>query len=249
MKHFTFSTSQDAWINFNRFLIESKDPRILNYSNQAILFDVFIEIQKSWVDEEWDFTKTVNYTKSKWSSLKSNYLNITHMEEVMSLVRHRELKKDKNYNISMWFANNHGGGKGCLLNATFSRRYGEDQPILSATMRASEFYKRGMFDLLLLHRIGQEAWGEETPFGINLFATQLWAGSDWNSLLTTVIPPKELFQNPETRFHKEVEQWYHKFKAVKDIDSLKYHSHKRAAKVIQGKTNKVKLIAKDCTLY
>ena len=248
MKSLTFPTSVDAWIGVNRFLIEAKDPSILVYSNQAIVFDAFLSIKRSWVPDTWDFTKTVNYTPAKWSSLKSNYLDMTHMEEVMSLVRHRELKKDRNYNISMWFANNHDGGKGCLLNVTFSRRYGDDLPTMSATMRASEFYKRGMFDLLLLHRLGVEAWGE-VPFGLNIFATQLWGGSDWLSLLTTVIPPDELFNNIKTPFHQEVKAWYDKFRAVKDIDGLKYHAHQRACKVLQGKVRDKAMYASDCQLY
>jgi len=249
MKHFTFSTSQEAWINFNRTLIEAQDKRFLVYSNQVILFDVFMEIKKSHIDPNWNFTKTVNYTPAKWTSLKTNYLNYPHMEEVMSLVRHRELKKDRNYNVSMWFANNHDGGKGCLLNATFSRRYGEDQPVLSATMRASEFYKRGMFDLLLLHRLGEEAWGEDVSFGLNLFATQLWGGSDWLSLLSTVIPPEELFKDMKTPFHKEVKSWFDKFNKVEDPEDLKYHAHRRAVKVLQGLTREKALTAQDCLLY
>lgn len=244
-----YPTSEKAWIGVNMELIKAQDPRILVYSNQAIIFDAFIQIDKSYIPEDWNFTKTVNYTPAKWTSLKNNYLDMNHMEEVMALVRHRELKRDRNYNISMWFANNHDGGKGCLLNVTFSRRYGDDQPTLSASMRASEFYKRGMFDLLILHRLGEEAWGDETPFGLNLFATQLWGGSDWLSLLSTVVPPEELFKDPKTPFHREVIAWYEKFKAVGDINGLKYHAHQRACKVLQGKVRDRAMYASDCLLY
>lgn len=249
MRTLKFATSVDAWIGVNQFLVEAKDPSILVYSNQAILFDAFISINKSFIPEDWDFTRTVNYTPAKWSSLVSNYVDFTHMEEVMSLVHHREAKKDRNYNISMWFSNKHGGGKGCLLSATFSRRYGDNQPILTAVMRASEFYKRGMFDLLLLHRLGQEAWGEDASFSLNIFATQLWGGSDWLSLLTSVIPAKELFSGDMSPFHKEVQSWYNKFMAIKDPDSMNYHAHRRAVKVVQGKIREKTLLASHCLLY
>jgi len=247
MQKFSFNTSQEAWINFNAMLVQASPKDLLHYSNQVILFDVLIDIAKSWISEDWDFTQTVNYTSSKWTSLKSNYLNMEHTEEVLSLVHHRELKKDKNYNVSMWFSNNHGGGKGCLLNATFSRRYKEDIPILSATMRASEFYKRGMFDLLLLHRLGQEAWGEDATFGVKIFATQLWGGADWLSLLTSVIPPEKLFKDLSHPFTREVKNWYEKFQEVEDPEAMKYHAHRRAVKVIQGKTRTAPLLARHCT--
>jgi len=249
MKHFKYATSELAWVGLNKTLIEARDKNILVYSNQAIIFDAFVEISKSYVPEDWDFSKTVNYTPAKWSSLVSNYLDFNHMEEVMSLIHHREMKKDRNYNVSMWFSNKHSGGKGCLLNATFSRRYGDNQPVLSASMRASEFYKRGMFDLLLLHRLGQEAWGEDVSFSINLFATQLWGGSDWLSLLTTVIPAEVLFEGEKTPFHQEVENWYHKFRKVEDPEKMAYHAHRRAVKVLQGKTRPNPFLASHCSLY
>jgi hypothetical protein len=250
MTQFNYTTSQEAWVELNRFLIEAiegLDGVIM--SNQVILYDVFIHILKSQIDEDWDFTKTANYTMSKWTSLVNNYVNRNHFEEIISLVHHKELKKDRNYNVSFHFSNEHDGGKGCLLTATFSRRYTEDKPYIHATMRASEFYKRGMFDLLLLHRMGQVAWGEDANFGITITAHQLWGGSDWLALLSSVIKPSRLFKNTvEGTFKEKVRKQYKYFRGIEDIDGLRYHAHKRACHVVQGSVKEKRVLAKHCIL-
>ncbi len=252
MKVFSYTDSEDAWVNMNRDLICSdlSDRDRVVVSNQVILYDVFIKIRKSYVSEDWDFTKTVNYTPAKWTSLVNNYLDRPHFEEVMSLVLHRELKKDRNYNITCWFSNKHGGGKGCLISCTFSRRLGEEYPILNVVMRASEFYKRGMFDLLLIHRIGQEVYGEDAHFGVNILAHQLWGGSDWLSLLTSVIPADKLFNEEamSLSFTREVHKQYKYFQSIEDEGKMNYHSHRRAVRVIQGRVNPKRLLAMHCTL-
>lgn len=251
MIQFTFPTSEAAWLGVNRDMInsvEGVDDRVI-YKNQVLLYDVFVHIKKSFVNPDWDFTKTCNYTPAKWTSLVNNYVDRNHLEQVAALVQHRELKKDYNYNISFWFSNKHGGGKACLLTCTFSRRYGQDIPTLTASMRSSEFYKRGMFDLLLLHRIGEYMWGEDVPFEIRLFATQMWGGADWLSLMTSVIPPEKLFKDAEEgSFASEVEKNYHKFAEVEDVNGASYHAYNRAAKVVQGKIRGQSLLAKHCIL-
>jgi hypothetical protein len=252
MVEFTYPTSQAAWIGLNRALIKTRPDKYPNqviYSNQVIIYDVLINIKQSYIDPEWDFTATANYTGAKWTSLVNNYVDKNHLEEVVSVVQHRELKKDKNYNIAFHFSTQHGGGKGCLLTATFSRRYGEEVPSIHATFRASEFYKRGMFDLLLLHRLGQAAWGEDAAFAVDIWAHQLWGGSDWLSLLTSVIPAEKLFRHTKPgTFQAKVQENYNRFKELKDIDGLSYHAHKRAAHVIQGSVKDKRVLVKHCTL-
>jgi len=251
MLELEYPTSESAWVGVNKELASmddrlDTDGKILK--GQVILYDVMIRIKRSYVSEDWDFTKTVNYRKAKWTGLVSNYIDKTHMEGVLASVKHREFKGNKNYNESMLFGNQHSHGKGCLLVCTFSRRHEEPTPVLNVVMRASEFYKRGMFDLLLLHRIGQEAYGEQ-PFAINIFAQQLWGGADWLSLLAVVDWKwfKTLKKKPG--FSSQVWAWYKKFSNMEDVDGLKYHAHKRACKVLQEETATPALLASDCTLY
>jgi len=252
MIEFIYPTSQEAWIGLNKSLInirEDKYPNSVVQSNQAIIFDVLINIKRSWVDPKWDFTATANYTMAKWTSLVNNYIDRNHLDEILSVVHHRELKKDKNYNIAFHFSNSHSGGKGCLLTATFSRRYGESDPCIHATFRASEFYKRGMFDLLLLHRLGQAAWGEDTAFSVDIWAHQLWGGVDWLALLSSIIPAEKLFKRAKPgSFKSKVLDKYNYFKGIKDIDGLSYHAHKRAAHVIQGSVKEKRVLAEHCIL-
>ena len=251
MQTFRFPTSQESWLGINRAMIDvaSDNPDALVYSNQVIMFDVFIKIDRSWIAPDWDFTKTANYTMSKWTSLVNNYVNRSHLEEILSTVHLRELKKDRNYSISFHFSNEHGGGKGCLLTATFARRYGETDPVIHATMRASEFYKRGMFDLLLLHRLGQMAWGEDASFGLTIFAHQMWGGSMWLAMLSSEIKPKELFKDISPgSFKEKVYDQYNKLMDIDNIEGLNFHSAKRAVKVIQGKVNNKRLLMQDCLL-
>ncbi len=253
MNEWIYSTSEVAWGGVNKTLaLIDKAPEGLAakvYKSQVILYDIIIRIKRSYVPEDWDFTRTVNYRRAKWTGLVTNYVDMSHLEDVLAAVKHREIRKTKNYNETFHFGNQHSHGKGCLLVCTFSRRYGEDNPVLNVVMRASEFYKRGMFDLLLIHRIGQEAYGEE-PFAVNILAQQLWGGADWLSLLR-VVDKKWFIKNLKgsNGFGGEVYKWYEKFRDQEDIDGLKYHAHKRACKVIQGITATPALLASDCTLY
>ena len=251
MLELEYTNSEAAWVGVNKELASvnaelDTDGKILK--GQVILYDVMIRIARSYVPESWDFTKTVNYRRAKWTGLVTNYVDKNHLEEVLVAVKHRELNKTKNYNETFHFGNQHSHGKGCLLVCTFSRRHGEEHPVLNVVMRASEFYKRGMFDLLLLHRIGQEAYGEQ-PFSINVFAQQLWGGADWLSLLSVV--DWEWFKTLEDKpgFSSQVWNWYNKFAEVADFRDLNYHAHRRAVKVIQEQTATPALLASDCNLY
>jgi len=252
MKEWIYATSEEAWTGVNKTLINIENaPEGLGakvYRHQVILYDIMIKIKRSFISEDWDFTETVNYRKAKWTGLVSNYVDKNHLEDVLAAVKHRELKKTKNYNETFHFGNQHSHGKGCLLVCTFSRRFGEDNPVLNVVMRASEFFKRGMFDLLLVHRLGQEAYGEE-PFSVNIHAQQLWGGADWLSLMYAVDPKWFRGLKGTNGFAGEVWKWYVKFRDMENVENLSYHAHKRACKVIQGETAKPPLLASDCYLY
>ncbi|RLD01841.1 MAG: hypothetical protein DRI65_15355 [Chloroflexota bacterium] len=252
MIEITYPTSEAAWIGLNKALVKIDEQPYKDkakiYSSQVILYDVLIHIKRSYIPEDWDFTRTVNYRKAKWNGLKSNYVDKTHLEQVLASVKHRELKKTKNYNESMLFGNSHSHGKGCLLVCTFSRRHTDETPVLNVVMRASEIFKRGLLDFGLVHRIGEEAYGDQ-PFAVNIFAQQLWMGADWGSLLYVIDKPwfKEL--KGSNGFAGKVYEWYEKFRDQEEIMNMNYHAHRRACKVIQGITATPPLLARDCNLY
>lgn len=248
---FNFKTSVEAWKKINRALIDAdaKLPLAEIKSNQVVLYDTLIRIQDPTVPDDWNFTTTVNYAKQKWTGLINNYVNKQHLQEVLARVHHRELKGVENYNETFQFSNQHSGGKGCLLAATFSRRYGDKLPSIHAVFRASELYKRGMFDFLLLYRLGQAAWGEDARFTLDVWCHQLWGGVDWLAMLSSVIPPRSLFKYAKPgNFAEKVKKKYDYFANLEDVENLSYHAHKRPCKVIQKKTRPDEILAGHCFL-
>lgn len=252
MLHLLFPTPEKAFMELNRILLFDTNSYVSNfgtvYAQQMSLYDVLVTINKSDIDEEFDFTRLVNYRPAKWTSLVNNYVNRVHLQQILASVNYKEQQKDKNYNVSFHFTNEHSGGKGCLLTATFSRRLNQEQPMIIATVRASETVKRLMMDFLLLRRIGQEAWGEEADFSLQVYFPYMWLASDWAALYIhwDVKARKMVQTGPGSRFLAKVLERYNQMENLEDIDGLNYHALKRVAKVIQGKGAEKPLLAKDC---
>jgi len=249
-----FKDSVEAFNGINGVMIFDKDFIIKDgiYSkSQTISYNTLIIIKKSYVPESWDFTAYVNYRKMKWITLTKNYVDMGHLQEVISEVNSRELRNNKSYNISFHFSNSHGGGKGCLLTCTFTRRPNEDRPILIVTVRASEVYKRLMMDLLLLHRIGQECYGEDAIFGIHLFIPHMWQGVSWAAMWLSKQSKKTKEEWLEAYGPSEFqESVFNKLKYFESVEYTKfnYNADKRAAKVIQGHIESPPLLASECIL-
>lgn len=249
-----FKDSVEAFNGINGIMIFDEDfirDDGIYSKSQTIAYDTLIRIKRSYVPEEWDFTATVNYRKMKWVTLTKNYIDEPHLQEVLSEVHSREMRDNKAYNISMHFANLHGGGKGCLLTLTFTRRPGNPDPILIATVRASEVYKRLMMDLLLLHRIGQECYGEDAKFGIEIFVPHMWQGVSWGAMWLSWQPEKVVQDWLEIHGPSPFQQAvFEKLKYFRSADYSKfnYNADKRAAKVIQGKVESPPLLASDCLI-
>ena len=247
-------TPEEAFKKINRLLlfddetIKRSGGKLM--SSQRMLYDVYVEIAHAYVDEDFNFTSLINYRPAKWTSLVNNYVDRTHLHETLSVVHHRELKRDRNYNISFHFSNSHDGGKGCLLTATFARRPDHDRPLIIATVRASETVKRLMMDFLLLYRIGQEAWGEDADFEIRIFFPYMWLASSWAALY--IHYDKEAYDmvisedEGGNSFLSNVFKVYASMKECEDPEKLAYHAMKRVVKVVQNQTAKPPLLAKHC---
>lgn len=256
MRLLEYKTSVDAFNGINAFLIFNEKGVRENgvvSSSQTIMYDTFIKIHRSWVPDDWDFTATVNYRSAKWNSLVSNYLDKGHLQEIIAEVQLRELKKAQAYNLSFHFSNSHGGGKGCLLTCTFSRRPGLSSPVLIISTRASEVYKRLMVDLLLIHRIGQEAYGEDADFGVHLIVPHAWQGVSWAAMWRS-WQEEDIINNWVNHYggttHKFYDAVYERMVQLrtKDWTKFSYNADKRAAKVIQKVVAKPALLAKHCQI-
>ena len=105
------------------------------------------------------------------------------------------------------FNNHHDNGKQCLIAATFSKRFGEDIPVITMVIRASEITKRLIFDFLLIQRMAEYVYGPDQSVQINLFATQMYGNVETLLMYSAYKPLKKVIKgidNPWTKRVKEV---------------------------------------------
>jgi len=137
-----FATLQEAWEKLNEGFLRL-DPILFEKgstanSGVAVVYNVFIKIRKAWVDPEFDYGRCFNYKETKWTSLLNNYIDFNKLDLMRSKLRVLKNKYNQNYNITYMFNNHHDNGKQCLIAATFSKRFGEDIPVITMVIRASE---------------------------------------------------------------------------------------------------------------
>lgn len=253
---FEFATSQEAWEKINEtFLIRPKevfDDNSAFNAGVSILYNVFIKIRKAWVDPEFDYGKNFNYREQKWTMLVNNYLDLNKLDLLRSKIRYFQSKYNQNYNLSYSFDNNHNNGKGCLLSATFSRRIGDDIPVITMMLRSSEITKRLIFDFLLVQRMGEYIYGPDQSFMLNVFATQMYCNTETLLMYNTHKPVHKFLKKSEDKeWVKIANERFDKFMNEPE----KFGSYKvflRAAKCINPEAYNHKstpLLAKDLKIY
>ena len=243
-----YGSSQEAWEGINEFFITQSETIIdkggFHSGTQLIAYNMFIFIRNAWMDPEFNFTKTFNYQKQKWSSLVNNYIDFTKLELTISEVRLFEKKNTKNYNVSFTFDNSHTSGKGCLLSLTFSRRNDSDVPVLIAHLRSSEIVKRLPFDLLLLQRIGEYSYGDKR-FSIQLFLPNAYTTAEVSTMYHVHRDVKKLVGDWKSNFGMQVLKKLAELSET-DLSKIRYKIHLRVARVLQGKIKNLKpVLVKD----
>jgi len=247
----TYATSLDAFRGINKTLLfdaEAIEESGFQQSSQVNLYNLLVRVERSYLSEDFDFSALANYRAAKGTSLINNYVDRDYLDEVIAQVLHKELRKTKSYNLSFHFTNAHDGGKGCLLTCTFARRYNDPTPVLIANVRASESFKRLLFDFLLLHRMGQKAYGDQ-PFAVEIFFPYIWQVPDWASMFLK-------FDKASLRKAKKAEEGtypnkvYKKYIQLKntpeeEMNAFKYHALKRSWKVVNDATAKPPYLAAD----
>ena len=177
------ATSQECWEWVNEFLVtqEVKVKRRggMRSGPQVVSYDHFFEINKAWVDPEFDFGFMFGYKKQKWTTLKSNYIDMNMLDLVKSEVLERERKKAQNYNLAFKFSNTHGSGHGCLISLVFQRRYTQDNPIIIMNIRSSEVTKRLLMDFLLVQRMAEYIYGEGISVSVKLYCSNVALLKPW----------------------------------------------------------------------
>lgn len=230
-----FPTSQKAWEGLNEMFITQfyHDPDIKKYllnGAELSINDVFVVIENSWVDPEFDFGSLCDYKMQKWATLVRNYVSKKELNMLKYKVNTREDKKQLKYTESILFTNSHGNGKGCLLSATFIKR--KEGRIISCVIRASEITKRLLLDLLLIREMGEYVYGKGVEFKVNLVIYNMYQIAEFATLYE--------MRNKISSFTKGVNEPYTKrvldrlkyFKEVA-IEEVKYKVHQRCVRSLQ----------------
>lgn len=250
-------TSQQCWEFLNESFISYNSQTFkphnhyLNGSELA-LYDVLINIEKAYINPNFDFGRMFDYKKQKWSSLVKNYVNLEELNRVKKAVQAREAKKQIRYTEGMAFYNNHKNGKGCLLSITFVKRH--QKVILACVIRSSEITKRLMMDLLLIQRIGEEVYGNN-DFGIQLFCHNMYQVAEFavtynihKPIFRTPGSEEESVMKKSAKYYAENTDHYNKYTTkvanvfrkfmTIDISTVKYKVHRRSIRQLQTKKGK-----------
>lgn len=250
-----FATSQEAWEKLNEGFLRL-DPTLFSAGSianagLAVVYNVFVKIRKAWVDPEFDYGRTFNYTESKWTTLLNNYLDFNQLDLVKSQVKLRRASYNQNYNVSYIFNNSHNNGKQCLLAATFSKRFQEDVPVITLTIRASEITKRLIFDLLLIQRISEYVYGKDQTVQLNLFVTQMYGNIETLLMYGAHKPIKKVLKgvDKENSWFSRVFEVYNKFRKGTEKDFSSFKVYLRCFKVLRPDLYEYKpLIAKNLVI-
>lgn len=230
------ATSQECWEWINEFLI-TKEEKVkrkggVRTGSQVISYDHFMEINKMWVNPEFDFGFMFGYKKQKWTILKSNYVDMNMVDLVKSEVLEREYKKTQNYNLAFKFSNHHGSGHGCLISLVFQRRHTHDVPIILVNIRSSEVTKRLLMDFLLVQRITEYIYGEDQSVSMKLYCGNVWSAAE-NAIMYHNHKDIFSFTDPEhSSMEKKIHEVYKKFMKPESLN-INYKVHLRAVKRLQ----------------
>ena len=75
MIYLTAPTTQHAWEVLNEYLMfsgEKLKESGIRVSSQLIAYNVVIDINKAWIDPEFDFARLFGYHLQKWGRLLAN---------------------------------------------------------------------------------------------------------------------------------------------------------------------------------
>lgn len=244
---FNCPDSQKAWEDINEFMFIHEDKLKKagagRDGNVSIAYDVFMFIEKAWVDPSFDFGMMFGHRIQKWTHLVKNYVDMNYLNIVREDIQTRESKKQKVYQVTKHFSNSFDNGKDCLISLTFSRRLGNKLPVLIFHIRASEITKRLLWDFLLVQRMGEYVYGNN-EFSIILYCPMAYLNAEAFTMYHNHVSIKKLlkshygkdYKNCLQPFQQRVLGILNKFLRC-DPMSISYKSHRRAVKQLQKDEN------------
>lgn len=245
------ATTQEAWEWINEFLATQEERVIRNggmrSGPQIISYDHFMEINKAWVDPEFDFGYMFGYKIQKWNKLISNYIDLNMVDLVKSEVLERENKKMQNYNLAFKFSNTHGSGHGCLISLVFQRRHTQDNPIVIMNIRSSEVTKRLLMDFLLVQRICEYIYGNDVSISVKVFCGNMYLAAENFVMYHGHKPLTEFIDPKHSVLEERIMKVYEKFSNPEAL-KMKFKVHLRSVKRL-NKIDTPSLKAKILKLY
>lgn len=240
IKFLEYPTMQAGWEGINEYLLLQVEEIYSRggdmYSTEMISHDNYIYMRRGWIDPNFNFGRTLGYAKAKWSSLIGNYVDMKYLDLLRHEITHRVKKKSDSYNYAFHFSNHHGHGKDCLISLQFSKRVGEEEPVLIFNIRTSEVTKRLLWDFLLVQRIGEYVYGHN-KFAVMLFAPSMYITCESILMYHNV---KDLYELIKTRPNAKMDKFQERtmktlteYLEHPDPDSIKYRVHRRSCMQIQ----------------
>ena len=237
------SNSLQAWEQINEYILlkeeELKSKGFGRDGNASISYDNFIYIRQAWIDPEFDFGRMFGYRIQKWTHLINNYVDLNYLDILKQDILYREGRRQRVYNVTKHFSNNHDNGKDCLISLTFSRRLETDIPVLIFHTRATEVTKRLLIDFLLVQRMGEYIYGTEQSFSIIMYCPMAYLNVEAFTMYHTHRSIKKLlkpYKDNLQPFQQRVMKILNKFLTCKPED-ISYKSHRRAVKQLQVDEN------------
>lgn len=244
-------SSQEAWEWINEYLAAEEEQVVANggvrNGPQMISYDHFMEINKAWVDPNFDFGKMFGYKVQKWSKLISNYIDFDFLDLAKSQVVERETKKASSYTVAFKFSNKQTSGHACLISLVFQRRLTQDNPIVILNIRSSEVTKRLLMDFLLVQRIIEYVYGHKHGASLKVFCGNMYLSGEAFTMYHNYKNLRDLLKGNPTAMAGRVLAILDKFEKPEAMD-IKYKVHLRAVKRLHNLDIKP-LLAKDLRLF
>lgn len=210
-----------------------------NLTNSLYTYDLAVEIEEAKFEPSFDFGKMFGYTRTKWTGLISNYLDLDVLDDVRDIVRDLEEKKtvNRNYHMGFHFADNHGNGKGCLVGGILSRKIGVDKPEITILLRTSEVVARLAVDMLLFCRMGEYIYGH-SDFKLNLILKCAYADDTVILLYNNHKRIRKVLRKCDDEARKEkIESSFRRLKKSAEGTYKTYGHNLRAFKILRTDLN------------
>jgi hypothetical protein len=247
-----YTTLQEAWEKINEWLAfneeEVKESGGSYMGTTMTAYDLFVQVDRCWVDPTFDFGAVLGYTKTKWTALTNNYIDYNHLDMVRAEISGKNSRSSRYYNIAYHFANSHDQGKNCLIALTFAKRMSDPEPVVTMVVRASEATKRLLFDFTLVQRIVEHVYGH-SAVKVNVFFPVVFITPEsfllYNLHKDVIKGINKKIRKGEMQRNifrgKILDQW-EIFKTI-DSNKITYKTNRRVANQIQGSTERQPLTA------